>query len=237
MAPEPGTSDAPAVRRAVDKVRLTVRKDGSLRWLSHHDLLRTFERMLRRADLPVHHTNGFHPHPRLVFALSLPLGVIGRAEIVEIELDEAIEPDVVHARLAMQCPPGLHVLQTRRIPVADSARVVGLCYAVQVPPERHADLRNRIAAVLAEAEVWADRVRPPRRRLNIRPFLRDLRLDGDSGWLEMDLHLRPEGTARPDEVLTALGLEGLTDAGAVLERARLDLQDENTPDPIPGGPA
>lgn len=208
-----------------------------MRWLSHHDLLRTFERMLRRAELPIHHTNGFHPHPRVVFALSLPLGVVGRAEIVEIELDEVIEPDVVHARLAMQCPPGLHVVQTRRIPVSSSAKVVGLCYAVQVPPERYAALRDRIDAVLAAQEVWADRVRPPRRRLDIRPFLRDVRLDGESGWLEMELHLRPEGTARPDEVLTALGLEDLTEAEAVLERARLNLQDEDTPDPIPGGPA
>src|SRR5579859_4762447 len=66
-----------APRGARDKVRLRIRKDGSLRWLSHHDLLRTFERMLRRSGLPFRSSQGFHPHPRIVFALSLPLGVIG----------------------------------------------------------------------------------------------------------------------------------------------------------------
>ena len=75
-APPENTVPAPPVAR--DKVRIRFRKDGSLRLLSHHDLLRTFERMLRRANLPYHRTQGFHPHPRLVFALSLPLGVIGR---------------------------------------------------------------------------------------------------------------------------------------------------------------
>ena len=59
------------------KVRLRFAKGGSLRWLSHHDLMRAFERMLRRAALPFRRTQGFHPHPRLVFALSLPLGVVG----------------------------------------------------------------------------------------------------------------------------------------------------------------
>src|SRR5690242_10956811 len=69
------------------KVRFRFRKDGALRLLSHHDLLRTFERMLRRAALPVRATRGFHPKPRLVFALSLPLGVVGCEEVAELELD------------------------------------------------------------------------------------------------------------------------------------------------------
>ena len=51
-----------------DKLRLRFKKASGLRLLSHHDLLRCFERMLRRAALPVHNTQGFHPHPRLVFA-------------------------------------------------------------------------------------------------------------------------------------------------------------------------
>src|ERR1700749_5052019 len=97
MAPDTNESaevSAPRVG-ARDKVRLRFRKDGSLRWLSHHDLLRTFERMLRRAELPFHSTQGFNPHPRLVFALSLPLGVVGRAEVAELELDEEGPADVV----------------------------------------------------------------------------------------------------------------------------------------------
>ena len=90
-----------------DKVRIRFRKDRDLRLLSHHDLLRTFERMLRRAGLPVRRTQGFHPHPRLVFALSLPLGVVGCAEVVEIELDEVLPVEQIRDCLMRQapCPP------------------------------------------------------------------------------------------------------------------------------------
>src|SRR5438067_1919966 len=93
-----------------DKVRIRFRKHGNLRLVSHHDLMRCFERMLRRAGLPFRTTAGFHPTPRLVFALSLPLGVVGCAEIAELELTEPVEPEEVHRRLAREpaaaTPPG-----------------------------------------------------------------------------------------------------------------------------------
>ena len=71
-----------------DKVRIRFRKCGTLRLVSHHDLMRCFERMLRRAALPYHSTEGFNPKPRLIFALSLGLGIIGCQEVAELELDE-----------------------------------------------------------------------------------------------------------------------------------------------------
>src|SRR5436189_6229805 len=96
-APPPASPSADAPVH--DKVRLRFRKSADLRLLSHHDLMRTFERMMRRAALPFRRTQGFHPHPRLVFALSLPLGVVGRAEVVELELDQPLPPDEVLDRL------------------------------------------------------------------------------------------------------------------------------------------
>src|SRR5947209_16033599 len=114
MAPD--SPPAPAPQRSFDKVRLRFRKGGPLRLLSHHDLLRTFTRMLRRADLPFRRTQGFNPQPRLVFALSLPLGVVGCDEVVELELDEELPPEEVHARLSRQAPAGLAILSVCRIP-------------------------------------------------------------------------------------------------------------------------
>ena len=82
------------------RVRLRFRKGGDLRLVSHHDLMRCFERMLRRADLPVHATEGFNPRPRMVFALSLALGIVGCEEVVELELDAEVPPEEVRDRLA-----------------------------------------------------------------------------------------------------------------------------------------
>src|SRR2546422_8846081 len=83
-----------------DKVRIRFRKSGDLRLISHHDLMRCFERMLRRAALPFHSTSGFNPKPRLIFAMPLPLGTSGSGEIVELELDQQLPAAEVHHPLA-----------------------------------------------------------------------------------------------------------------------------------------
>jgi radical SAM-linked protein len=234
-------SGRPEPKRAADKVRIRFQKSGALRLLSHHDLMRTFERLLRRSELPFHRSQGFHPKPRLVFALSLPLGVVGREEVVELELDELFPLEEIHVRLARQAPPGLEILSVRRIPLKINAQVCRLAYALPVPAERLPDLNRRIADVLASSECWIDRHRPHSgqagRRLDIRPFLEDLRWlpkesepgvsRGGFAFLEMLLRLTPTGTARPEEVLGLLGLEDLLHAGAILERTRLELHDEH----------
>ncbi|HTU93147.1 MAG TPA: TIGR03936 family radical SAM-associated protein [Gemmataceae bacterium] len=229
----------------MDKARIRFRKDGALRLLSHHDLMRTFERLLRRSELPFHRSQGFHPKPRLIFALSLPLGVVGCEEVAELELAEILSLDEIHARLTRHAPPGLEILSVRRIPVRVNAQVYRLTYALPVPAERLPDLSRRIADVLSASECWIDRHRPHSgqadRRLDVRPFLVDLlvqppRGTSESAMLEMVLRLTTTGTARPHEVLGLLGLEDLLDAGAVLERSRLELHDEYA-DGLAGEPA
>ena len=218
-------------RRLRDKVRIRFRKDRDLRLLSHHDLLRTFERMLRRAELPVRRTQGFHPHPRLVFALSLPLGVVGCAEVVELELDDILPLDEIRARLTRQAPSGLTIQSIRRIDPKAGAQVRRLCYRVAIPCDRAEAVRTRVGAILQSTEFLVERKRQPGRHVDLRPWISDLRLLGSENEpkLEMDLWLTPSGTARPDEVLAALGLDDLVDEGAVLERAWLELHDEIEP--------
>ena len=207
-----------------DKVRIRFGKGGPLRLVSHHDLMRCFERMLRRAALPFHSTQGFNPKPRLVFALSLALGVVGREEVVELELDDEIPPEDIHDRLARQAPPGLTIHSVRGISPRAGAQVRRVCYRLALPAFRRAALTERIPSLLAEPHCWVDRTRPQTRRLDIRPYLRDLHILADS--LEMDLWVTPTGAARPDEVLALLGLADLLEGGAVLERTTLELYDE-----------
>lgn len=225
----PGQAGAPA--RA--KVRIRFRKGGDLRLLSHHDLMRTFERMLCRAALPFHSTEGFHPKPRFVFALSLPLGIVGCEEVVELELDEPISPEEVHARLTARTVPGLDVLSVRRVESRKAPRVRRVTYRVPLPPGREAGLPERVAAVLASAECPVERARPEKKRLDLRPYIDQIR--PLPGALEMDLWVKPSGMARPDEVLGLLGLADVTEAGAIVERTRLELEDETPPQGEPPG--
>jgi radical SAM-linked protein len=206
-----------------DKVRIRFRKDGALRLVSHHDLMRCFERMLRRAALPFHSTQGYNPKPRLVFGLSLALGIIGCDEVVELELDETLSIEEIHQCLARQAPDGLTIRSVRRIDAKASARVRRVCYRLPLPAPRD-DVAERIHALLAAPNCWVERTRPQARRIDIRPYLRALHIYPDA--LEMDLWVTPHGSARPDEVVKLLGLSELLEAGAVLERTLLELEDE-----------
>jgi radical SAM-linked protein len=209
-----------------DKVRFRFRKDGALRLLSHHDLMRCFERMLRRAALPVRQSQGFHPKPRLIFALSLPLGVIGCEEVAELELDEILPPEEVRERLVRQAPAGMEILSLRRIDFKAGAQIHSLTYRMAIPADRVDEAARRAAELLAAPECLVDRTRPTPRRVNLRAWLLELQV---TTHLEMKLCLTPAGTARPEEVLTVLGLSDLLEAGAVLERVRLELVDETPP--------
>jgi hypothetical protein len=86
-------------------------------------------------------------------------------------------------------------------------------------------LQARLRALLNARECWIERTRPQTRRINLRPYLRGLRLGADT--LEMDLWVTPTGAARPEEILAVLGLGEVLAAGAVLERSHLELSDDN----------
>lgn len=217
-----------------DKVRIRFRKAGDLRLISHHDLMRCFERMLRRAAIPYHATQGFNPKPRLVFALSLPLGVVGLREIAELELDEELPLDDLQQRLTQVAPPGLEILSLERITPKTTAHVCQVRYRLPLPADRLASLPERIAAVLAAPECWIERTRPQPRRFDARPYLDGLRLAPLA--LEMDLRVTPTGSVRPDEVLELLGVRDLLDQGAVLERTDLELTSDG-PQPAVQSPA
>jgi radical SAM-linked protein len=228
MAPDPPQTAPPlslsAKPRACDKVRLRFRKAGNLRLVSHRDLMKCFERALRRAELPIHVTQGFHPLPRMVFALSLGLGIIGLEEVLELEFDAVVDLDQVHARLAQEMPVGLDILTIQRISLQASAQVRRAGYRVQVPAERCGELPDRLAALLATPECWIERTRPQARRFNLRPLLSELRLTDRQ--LDLILWVTPQGTARPAEVLETLGLGDLVAAGVPVERFLLELDDE-----------
>src|SRR5262249_55466424 len=108
----------------------------------------------------------------------------------------------LHQRLAAQAPAGLQLISLRRIQPRVKAQPRRAVYQIDLPPERCHGVPERIIAVLAESETWVERTRPEVRRVNIRPYLRDVRIDGTT--LEMDLWVTPTGTARPDDILGLL---------------------------------
>lgn len=220
-----------------EKFRFRFRKAGDLRLLSHHDLMRSAERLLRRADVPFKSTAGFHPTPRLVFALSLPLGVVGLNEVAELELTRPHDSHELLERLNRHAPAGLAFTSAKAVEMSAGAVPRRAVYRLSLPEGRHGLLVPAVADLLAGDKVWADRVRPKPRRVNIRPYIRDIVVSADA--VELDLWVTPTGAARAEELLRLLGLSDLADEGAVLERTDLEIHDEVPPgltDTPPEGP-
>nr|WP_202498426.1 TIGR03936 family radical SAM-associated protein [Streptomyces sp. SID5469] len=111
-----GPPPAPAVQR----IRLRYTKRGRLRFTSHRDFQRAFERALRRAEVPMAYSAGFTPHPKVSYANAAPTGTGSEAEYLEIALTEARDPDKLRELLDESLPTGLDIVD------AVEARTSGL---------------------------------------------------------------------------------------------------------------
>jgi radical SAM-linked protein len=210
---------------AREKLRIRFRKEGPLRLVSHNDLLRTLERLLRRAALPFARTNGFHPTPCLAFPLSLPLGTIGQAEVMELELTELLPTAQVLAALNMHANPGLvftSALPIDRKAVAYAHRVEYHC--THPDGDYPADLAVRCTRLLAESAIWLERTRPRWRRFDVRPYVQNV-APTDTG-IGQSLWVSRYGAVRAEEVLECLGLSAGRTAGWQITRTVVELTDE-----------
>ena len=211
------------------RVRITFGKGARLKYISHLDLARAWERILRRAGLPVAHSQGFNPRPRFHIASGLPVGVTGRAELLDLWLVEPLAPGEVLARLRAACPPGLEVAEVAEVDLkapALQAQMRAADYlAVVRTAEPLASIRSRVEALLAATTL-------PHRRphkgqwqaYDLRPLIQSITVaPGGEGEqvLAMRLQASPERAGRPDEVLDALGLSALPHT---VERITLHFQ-------------
>jgi radical SAM-linked protein len=103
--------EGPPPPPVVQRLRIRYAKRGRLRFTSHRDFARAFERALRRARVPMAYSAGFSPHPKISYVGAAPTGVASEAEYLEIGLAETREPDVVRRDLDAALPPGLDVIE------------------------------------------------------------------------------------------------------------------------------
>jgi radical SAM-linked protein len=94
----------------VQRIRLRYAKRGRLRFSSHRDFARAFERSLRRAEIPMAYSAGFHPHPKISYVGAAPTGVGSEAEYLEIALAEQCDPEWIRTAIDAVLPDGLDIL-------------------------------------------------------------------------------------------------------------------------------
>jgi radical SAM-linked protein len=197
----------------VQRIRIRYAKRGRLRFTSHRDFARAFERAIRRAGVPIAYSQGFTPHPKISYASAAPTGVASEAEYLEIGLQQRVDPAAVRAALDASLSPGLDVLEAVEAgpgPLAD--RIDASRWRVELPGVTGEALRHAVAAFEAAAEVPVERLtKQGRRTLDVRsPVVKIEALavpDGVTGTpcAILDLVVRlVSPTVRPDDVLSGL---------------------------------
>ena len=221
--PASETPNASPAQRVRYRIRFT--KAGVLRWISHRDLVRLWERMARRAGLPLSMSEGFRPKPRIAFPSALALGLVGLDEVVEIQLGEAMAEDELLQRLRADDQPGLDILSVHLVPEEfASARLKRSDYVVEVPAS--ADLAEARLAV--ERLKRADVVTVVRKEKTIPTHVASEipLLEVTESELRFSLVARDQASIRPDDVLRLLGFDRWPEQGATITRLRVHLEEE-----------
>ena len=222
------------------RVRVRFAKRGRLQFLSHRDVARTFERGLRRAQVPMAYSAGFSPHPRISWVGAAPTGAASEAEYVEFALAVAVEPDWLRASLDAALPAGLDVVDAVVATSGGLAEWIDASsWRVRLPTVAPADLRAAVAELLSRDEVEVERAtKDGRRRFDVRAAVVSAvgRAENDTcAILELVArHTTP--AVRPDDVLTALDVVAGLRPSAPPEPTRLEqgrlLGDGTLADPL-----
>jgi radical SAM-linked protein len=203
------------------RLRLWFRVQGDKRFLSHHDMMRLWERALRRARLPLRMSEGFNPRPRMSLPEPRSVGISSNAEILEFELADWVNPDAILAGLRRQAPEGIEIDTLDLVRPSDKARPESVVYAAR-PPQPCEDLPDRVAALLARPEAPVVRHRPTGDKpLDARRFIQNLEAAPDE--IRMIILTGPEGTVRPDEILRLLGFSADQVARSDIRRTEIRL--------------
>lgn len=194
----------------VQKVRLRYAKQGKLRFTSHRDVARAFERALRRAGVPMAHSQGFTPHPKVSWAGAVPTGVASESEYVEVQLTEGVVPELLQAEINAVLPAGMEIRDAVIAgPGSLADRLQASRWRTDVPGTAAAELRAAVQKLMAEESVLVERkTKDGRREIDARAALVSAEVfDGDRPVADGDRN--PSSAARVDDWRTAAGPYGI----------------------------
>lgn len=218
MPPRQREPEGPPPPPVVQRVRLRYAKRGPMRFTSVRDFQRALERAVRRAQIPIAFSAGFHPHPRISYANAAPTGAASEAEYAELALAEHRDPAVLAAALDEALPAGLDVVaivEADGMPLAD--RLVASDWGIALPGCAREELDRAVATFLAEESVEVTRMlKSGPRAVDTRAAVVALRVDtaaslgtpGEAltpGCAILRVVVRHTTPAvRPDDIVTAL---------------------------------
>lgn len=212
MAKQP---EGPPPPPTVQRLRIRYTKRGRLRFTSHRDIARAFERALRRARVPMAYSAGFTPHPKISWVGAAPTGVASEAEYLELGLAERADLAQLRAALDASLPAGIDVVEVVEAVPGTSLpeRIEASRWTVRLPGVPPADAARAVAAFLAADAVPVERLmKNGLRQLDARAPVLSLTTSvtggstsGDVSCATLDVVVRHVTPAvRPDDVLSGL---------------------------------
>ena len=192
------------------RIRVWFRKGERVRYISHLDVLRSWERAIRRAELPLAYSQGFTPHPKIAFAGPLPLGFEGERELMDVTLDERVPVTEFRDRLAAEASGDLALVDVMEVPLSSPPPQASVAWGeyrvalVDVPAAQAADT---VRDFLAKSEVpWSEEKKGGTRTYDLRQVVASLAAAPSEAGTTLTMRLRAdqEMTGRPEQVLAAL---------------------------------
>jgi radical SAM-linked protein len=218
----------------VQRLRVRYAKRGRLRFTSHRDFGRAFERAVRRSRVPIAFSSGYTPHPKISFAGAAPTGAASEAEYLEIGLTEARDPDAVRVALDDALPPGLDVLEVvaaREGAGSLADRLEASRWELELRGAEVEDVRRAAEAFLDADQVDVERMtKRGLRTFDARGAVRSLSVrssdTSDVACAILTVVVRHQNpSVRPDDVLSGLRIRG----GLTLEQTPLATRSAQGP--------
>ena len=197
----------------MQRLRVRFGRGQEVKFISHLDLTRLWQRALRRAGISLAYSQGFSPHPRISLAVPLALGITSQAELMDIFCTQWVSPHGFTTPVSQQLPPGIEILQVYQIPLTMpslQAQVRYAEYMVEVETEKEQkNIESAIANLLSVEHLpWQHQRDTGTRTYDLRALIDDLWLvDWHSGYCAIGMRLRCDsgGAGRPEQVSLALG--------------------------------
>ena len=219
---------------AVQRLQIRFAAEGPLKYVSHLDLMRVWERVCKRAGLPLATSHGFSPRPKIALAAPLAVGATSAAEILDILLTDKVDSSDAMRALSSELTPGLRILEIREGPLKQASlqsMLRAARYEVELPNERsHAEWQQAIDDLLARDEIpWSHQRGKETKSYDLRPLVLALDLQGvDNGIARLNMRLRNDerGAGRPEQVTLALGA---AEEPTRIHRTAIELAGEPVP--------
>jgi radical SAM-linked protein len=200
---------------SMQRIRVSFRRGRELKYISHLDIIRLWQRACTRAGIPLTYSEGFSPRPRISIASPLPLGIIGEAELMDVYCNGSVTPHNFIRALNSQLPEGMGINQALLVMVEQPALQALLSqaeYLVDVSTDKTEDeIEQTIAKLLASAEIpWQHRRDTGIKEYDLRSLVDDVKLqklEEHIATLVMRLRCDNNGVGRPEQVALALGFK------------------------------